>query len=384
MSTSPASPLDQLTLAQLRRRSSAKWRVHPDDVLPLWVAEMDVVPARPIIEAVHEAMEQGDTGYAMAGPYVEALRDFASERWKWHLDTSAATTMPDVMRGAMEAVRMATPPGGVVVVSPPVYPPFFAFLTHAERRVVEAPLRPDHRLDLAALELAFEEASQDGPAAYLLCSPQNPTGTVHTRDELAAVAELAAHHRVRVVVDEIHAPLTRPDADFVPYLQVAPEADAVALHAASKGWNLPGLKAAVAVFGEAARDDLDALPEIVEHGASHLGVISHTAALRLGGAWLDEVRTAIARNADHLQAWLAAAIPDAVYTPAEATYLAWIDLRRLDLDGDPASRLLEEARVAVVSGTDFGTGGDGHIRLNLGTSSTILEEAVTRMTAALR
>lgn len=377
------SPFDQLTVSDLRRRRSAKWQVYPADVLPLWVAEMDVLPAPAVTAVVAEAMACGDTGYAMEGPYLDALRSFARGRWGWDLEVAAATMMPDVMRGAIEAIAQATPPGGSVVVSPPVYPPFFQFLAHADRRIIEAPLSTDGRLDPDALEPAFATASADGPAAYLLCNPQNPTGTVHTADELATVAALAAAYGLRVVADEIHAPLVLPGARFVPYLTVAPDADAVALHSASKGWNLPGMKAAVAVYGDAARSDLAALPEIVPHGASHLGVLSHTAALEHGTAWLDRVIVAIAHNARRFRELLTDRVPGAVYAPGEATYLAWVDVTEAGLGDDPATRLLERGRVAVVAGTEFGTGGGGHIRVNLATSAAILEDAADRMAASV-
>lgn len=377
------SPFDRLTLDDLRRHASAKWQVHPADVLPLWVAEMDVLPAPAVAEALHDAVRRGDTGYAMEEPYRHAMQGFAAERWGWDFRVADTVLVPDVMRGAIEAIEMATPRGGNVVISPPVYPPFYEFLDHARRQVVEAPLDVDHRLDLAALERAFVTASADGPAAYLLCNPQNPTGTVHRRDELAAVAELAATHRVRVVSDEIHAPLVLAGARFIPYLDVAPEADAVAVHSASKGWNLPGLKAAVAVFGEAAKRDVARVPEVVRHGASHFGVLSHVAALRGGRDWLDEVIEGIEGNVRTFADLLGARLPGAVYEPGSATYLAWVDVSALDLGDDPAARFLERGRVAVVAGTDFGTGGDGYVRVNLATSTSILEEAVDRMAASV-
>lgn len=421
MATSPTSPFDRLGLDQLRQRTSAKWQVHTDDVLPLWVAEMDVLPPPSVTAAVDEAMRIGDTGYAMEEPYVEALQAFAAARWGWIFEAAAATPVADVMRGAMEAIEQVVPPGGPVVVSPPVYPPFFQFISHARRRVVEAPLGQDGRLDLDVLARTFEESSaaaaelgadastpggssraepnggkrsrpngssgaatsHRGRAAYLLCNPQNPTGTVHTREELAAVRDLAVEHDVRVVSDEIHAPLTLPGATFVPYLSVADDTDAVAVHSASKGWNLPGLKAAVAVFGEGAREDRDRLPEIVPHGASHLGVIAHSAALRDGGTWLDEVIAAIATNRHRFADLVADLLPGARYLPGEATYLAWLDLRGTGLGDRPAGALLERGRVAVVDGPEFGTGGDGHVRVNLATSTAILEEAVDRMATAI-
>jgi cysteine-S-conjugate beta-lyase len=211
-SSAATSPFDRLDLADLRRRTSAKWQVHPDDVLPLWVAEMDVVPPAEVVAAVDQAMRTGDTGYAIEAPYIEALQGFAATRWGWRFEAAAATTVADVMRGAMEVIEQVVEPGGPVIVSPPVYPPFFQFITHTARRVVEAPLADDGRLDLDVLDRVFAECSSAGRAAYLLCSPQNPTGTVHTHEELAAVRDLAVAQAGPVGADEIPAPVPPPGA----------------------------------------------------------------------------------------------------------------------------------------------------------------------------
>ncbi|MGW4278107.1 aminotransferase class I/II-fold pyridoxal phosphate-dependent enzyme, partial [Streptomyces seoulensis] len=210
------NPLRVLSPADLRRRTSMKWRTHPADVLPLWVAEMDVPQPEPVVRAVTDALALGDTGYPVGTAYAEALAAFAAKRWGWDgLAVERTALVPDVMLGAVEMLKLVTGPGDPVIVSPPVYPPFFQFVTHMDRRVVRAPLGADLRLDLGALDEAFRRAvAGGGRAAYLLCSPQNPTGTVHTAAELAAVAELADRHGVRVVADEIHAPLVAAGADW--------------------------------------------------------------------------------------------------------------------------------------------------------------------------
>ncbi|NED71922.1 aminotransferase class I/II-fold pyridoxal phosphate-dependent enzyme, partial [Streptomyces sp. SID9944] len=242
-------PLRVLTPDELRRRTSMKWRTHPADVLPLWVAEMDVPQPEPVVRAVTDALALGDTGYPAGTAYAEALAAFAAKRWGWDtLAVERTALVPDVMLGVVEMLKLVTGPGDPVIVNPPVYPPFFQFVTHMDRRVVQAPLGPDLRLDLDALDEAFGRAvAGGGRAAYLLCNPQNPTGTVHTAAELTAVAELAGRHGVRVVADEIHAPLTAAGAAFVPYLSVPGGERGLSLMSASKGWNLAGLKAALAV-----------------------------------------------------------------------------------------------------------------------------------------
>lgn len=392
-------PFD-LTLDQLRERTSVKWRTVEDDVLPLWVAEMDVRPAPPVVEVLRDALDRGDTGYATGAGYAEAYADFAATRWGFGgFDPARSAPVPDVMLGAVELLKLVTGPGDVVVVTPPVYPPFYAFTEHLGRRIVEVPLGADRRLDVPALGAAFASARADGPAAFLLCNPHNPTGTVHTAAELTAVAAAAEATGVRVVADEIHAPLVSPSATFTSYLSVPGGERGFALVSASKGWNLPSLKAAMAFSGPDAADDLARLPEEVSHGVSHLGVLAHTAALRAGGEWLDAALAGIDRNRMLLSAQLAAQLPLVRWTPGKATYLAWLDFT--DVPGLPAPEadgssrgdvsvrtgvaawLVEHARVLLSSGTAFGSGADRCARLNFATSATVLAEAVERMAAAL-
>lgn len=392
------NPLEQLSLDQLRRRTSAKWKAYPADVLPLWVAEMDVMPARPIADAVRHAIDIGDTGYSAGKQYPQALADFAADRWGWsEFPAPGARIVPDVMVGIVEVLRLVTSPGDPVVVNCPVYPPFYAFVTSADRQVVESPLTPEGRIDLDHLAATFHDLTQKhSEVAYLLCSPHNPTGTVHSTEELQAVAALAQRHGVRVVVDEIHAPLVLPGAEFVPYLSVPGSESAFSLMSASKAWNLAGLKAAVASAGAHAQVDLDRMPEEVGHGASHLGVIAHTAALRDGGDWLDALLDGLTQNRDLLCELVSGYLPQLSMRPPQGTYLAWLDCCTLDLHDEnrqgpgivvdlegPAKFFLDEARVGLNSGHVFGTGGSGHVRLNFATSQEILTDAVQRMAGAV-
>lgn len=379
------NPLHALTLDRLRCRTSVKWRAYPADVLPLWVAEMDVPLAEPVVNALTEALALGDTGYPAGTGYAEALAGFAEKRWGRHgLAVERTAIVPDVMLGAVEMLKLVTGPGDPVVVNSPVYPPFYQFVEHMDRQVIEAPLGADLRIDLDTLDETFQRATTGGRrAAFLLCSPHNPTGTVHTADELAAVAALADRHGVRVVADEIHAPLTAGGVDFVPYLSVPGAESGLSLMSASKAWNLAGLKAALALAGPAAAADLARLPEEVSHGASHLGIIAHSAALREGTAWLDALLAGLDDNRRLLTDLLAEHLPAITYRPGDATYLAWLDCRALGLGDDPAEVFLRRGRVALNSGIPFGTGGAGHVRLNLATSPELITEGVRRMTAAL-
>lgn len=368
---------DRVPLADLRGRTSEKWRRYPADVLPLWVAEMDVPVADVVLRAVHDAVSAGDTGYHEGHALAEAFAAFAERRWGWPVDPARTRLVPDVMVGVAEVVQLVTGPGDAVVISPPVYPPFTTFVEHAGRRVEHAPLGADGRLDLATLDAAFARATTGGGrAAYLLCHPQNPTGALHTADELAAVGELAARHGVQVVADEIHAPLVL-DGTFVPTASVLP--GAIALHSASKAFNIAGLRAAIAVPGPEA--DLAALPAVVGDGVSHVAAIAQTAAYRDGDAYLDEVVDGLRANVATVRGLLAEQVPAVAWRPPAATYFAWLDLRALTDDADPARALLHRGRLAVNPGRTFGPGGDGHVRLNLAASTEVLTEAVRRVAA---
>ncbi|GAA2100929.1 aminotransferase class I/II-fold pyridoxal phosphate-dependent enzyme [Microlunatus panaciterrae] len=378
------NPFEQLSLEALRRRTSLKWRLYEPDVLPLWVAEMDLLPAPAVVRALTDALDLGDTGYPFGTGYAEAFADFAGWRWDWPIAADSMATVPDVLTGTAEVLKLLTGPGDVVVVNPPVYPPFYRLVESIGRRIGEARLTAGHRIDLVALDRAFGEARAGGrPAAYLLCSPHNPTGTVHSRTELQAVAELAAGHGVRVVADEIHAPLVYPDTPFVPYLSLPAAADAFVLSSASKAWNLAGLKAALAVAGPAAMPDLARLPPEVGYLVSHLGVIAHRAALTGGRDWLAETVSGLDQNRRLLARLLAAELPQVRYQPPAGGYLGWLDFRDLELAGDPAELILQRGRVALNSGPTFGGGGEGFARINLATSPAILTEAVRRIAAAV-
>lgn len=376
-----------------------KWRQYPADILPLWVAEMDVLLAPPIVAALRTAIDEGDTGYSTGDDYARALDGFARRRWGWDGVVIERTAVAaDVMQGVVEVIKCLNGPGDPVVFNCPVYAPFYGFIEHMDREVVEAPLGADGRVDIDILRAAFKRAVHGGRrAVYLLCNPHNPTGTVHTLEELTAVAELARAYAVRVVADEIHAPLVLASARHVPYLSVPGAENAVSVMSASKAWNLAGLRAALVVAGSEAADDVARIPEEVSHGPNHLGVIANTAALREGGAWLDALLAGLDENRRLLGELVREHLPGVRCRPPEGTFLAWLDCRALGLgDGDasqrglvtlvtgPAAVFLERGRVAVTAGEAFGPGGAGHVRLNFGTSPEILEQAVTRMAAALR
>src|ERR1700681_3522698 len=240
------SAFDQLSLSELRRRRSSKWQAFPPDVLPAFVAEMDFALAPPVQAAVAAAIALGDTGYAHQIPELgEALSGFARDRFAWALDPADVAMLPDVMSGVTELLRVALKPGDGVVINTPIYPPFFRQIVEAGCQVVEAPLEEGfggYQLDLDAIERAFKS----GARAYLLCNPHNPTGRVFARAELEVVAALAARYGVKVIADEVHAPLVLAGARHTSFLSLGDTAAevGVVLISASKAWNIPGLKCA--------------------------------------------------------------------------------------------------------------------------------------------
>ena len=375
----PPTSFDDVSLDELRTRRSVKWRRYPEDVLPAWVAELDFPLAAPVHRALADALRRDDTGYANADGLPAAFASFAADRWRWQVDAERTLLVADIMSGVGELLRALTAPGDGVVVNPPVYPPFFNMVNDVGRELIEAPLGPDWRLDLDALEAAFSA----GARCYLLCSPHNPTGTVHTRGELAAVAELAARHDVLVISDEVHAPMTLPGATHVPYLEVGPETG-LALVSASKAWNVPGLKCALAVAAsDRTANQLRRVPEHVRFHVGHFGVIANIAAYAGGGPWLDSLVAHLDAQRDRVAELLAAQLPDVRHVRPEAGYLVWLDCRALGLGDDPSAVFLERGRVALSPGLPFGSQGNGFARLNVGTSGALLADAVRRMRSAL-
>ena len=376
---------DDLDLDRLRRRRSEKWRLHPPDVLPAFIAEMDYDLAEPVAAALRAAVDLDDCGYATPDGIGETFAAFAAARHGWTVDPGRVHLVPDVMAGFDAIVALATEPGDGVVINPPVYPPFFQHIGFARRRVMEVPLVRDGgrwELDFAGLEAAFAA----GARAYLLCNPHNPTGRVFSTADLDRIGSLAEQYGVLVLADEIHAPLTLPGARHTPFVSLGGAAaeHGVTLASASKAFNVAGLKGAVAVAGSAAVERLLArLPASCQYGAGLFGVLASLAAWDSGADWLD----ALLRQLDHARTefgrLLGERVPGASYTRPEASYLAWVDCAGLGLGPEPAAVFLDRGRVALGRGLDFGAPGDGFVRVTIGTSTALLADIVDRMAAAL-
>ena len=382
------TPLQALPLEQLRRRSSTKWRKYPPEVLPLFVAETDYPPAPAITRALARAVELGDTGYTPPDPGIaRAYADFALRRFGWTVNPSHVRTTCDVMMGVVEILRRVTSPGDRVVVTPPVYPPFYECIPEAGAVVERVPLIDTGTawdLDLRGIEGALAR----GARAVLLCNPHNPTGTVHSRQTLAALAELAARFDATVVSDEIHAPLTHAGQRFTPFLDASPTAARVGytLASASKAFNLAGLKCALMVTADdATAAVVRGLPDEVEWRTGLFGAIAGVAAFAPeSDGWLDALLAALDHNRQLLARLLAEHVPQARYRIPDAGFLAWVDLSALGWGDNPAVRIRRDADVALHLGPLFGEEGRGHVRINFGCSPEVLREAVERIGALAR
>jgi len=384
MTSAVSSPFESLTLEQLRTRTSAKWRFFEPDVLPLWVAEMDVPLAECVIEAVERAMREGDTGYPANNPYGEAHADFAAERFGWNLDPSFSYAITDVMSGVDDLINTLSEPGAPVVTTPPVYGPFDQHVKRLGRPQIFAQLNDAGRLDMASLEEAFGQVKTLGKGGvFLLSNPHNPTGVSHTRDELQLAVELANRFGVRIVSDEIHASLQMPGHTFTPILTLDGAEDAFAVTSASKAFNLAGIKAALVIAGSSQKETMTRMKANNVAWTSHLGVIAHTAAYRGGGQWLDAVLAGLDSNRRFFAEQVATLMPEAKFLVPEATYLGWLDLRAYDVPADPAPLLREKGRVAFSPAEFFGLGSEGHVRVNLATNHAILREAAERTAAVV-
>ncbi|WP_341976438.1 aminotransferase class I/II-fold pyridoxal phosphate-dependent enzyme [Microbacterium sp. LWO13-1.2] len=380
-------PFDSRTRFHLDRPESRKWSLHPGRI-GAWVAEMDFGVAAEIAAAMHRAIDEENLGYLsppVAAELGVATSDWMRDEYGWAVDPERVHPVSDVMAVLRVAVEEYAPAGSPVIVPTPAYMPFLSYLPAIGHPVIEVPgVEVDGRWqhDLQRIDDAFAA----GARTLVLCNPHNPTGTVASRAELEAIAEIVERHGGRVFADEIHAPLRFDGRPFIPYASVS---DATAAHtvtgtSASKAWNIPGLKTAQLITSNDADQELyRGFGFSVQHGAATLGVVASTAAYRLGKPWLDGVLAYLDGSRSLLGSLVSEHLPGAVYRAPEATYIGWIDTKALGIDGPPAEFFREQAGVVLTEGRLLGRGYEDYVRVVFATPRPILDEAVAAMGAVL-
>lgn len=371
-------------LAELKKRSSSKWRRFAPDVLPMHVAEMDYEIAESIKKLLIEKVSNSDLGYTGPVPEVaEGFVNFADKRWGWQLDPKQVRLSTDVGVSAVEILRALGVPGEKVVINSPVYSSFFDWIPEVGLEIFDVPLVPSEAtwdLDLVALEAAFN----GGAKFYLLCHPHNPLGKVFTEAELVAIATLAKQYGVVVISDEIHAPLTFSDVEFVPYLKVSEDAKdtGVCITAASKSFNVAGLKASIIVTdSDLMHEKLKALPAALHWRSGLLGAFAMGEAFTNCGDWLDAAIAANLASRELLGKLIAEHLPTVRYWVPESGFLAWLDVSSLNIGVNPAARIVEEQRVAFVPGRDLGKQYDQFVRINFACHPDSLKRAIKALAA---
>jgi cystathionine beta-lyase len=370
-----------------RGTDSYKWRKYGDDVIPLWVADMDFVSAQPIVDALRQRADHGVFGY---GWPPEELACVIQERLKrlygWAVETEEIIFLPGVVSGLNLAFQVYAGPGDGVLVQPPVYSHFFRDPVVHGRVVNDSPLvarGETYEIDFDALEQAITDRTR----MFVLCNPHNPVGRAFTEEELARLAEVCLRHRLIIVSDEIHCDLVYPGVRHIPIATLAPDVaqHSITLMAPSKTFNVPGLGCAFAVITD---PELRGRWIAGSHGliphVNVMGVAAALAAYRDGQEWLDQVRAYLEGNRDFLAQYVAESLSGVRMTTMEATYLAWLDCRRSAIPGNPFQYFLENARVALNDGADYGPGGEGFVRLNFACSRKRLTQALSRMRDALK
>ncbi len=377
-------------LAELQSHRSEKWRGFAADVLPLPVAEMDFPVAQPIRDLLTEMISKSDLGYLGSIPELgQGFAQFAGRRWNWEVDPLQVRAATDVGVAVVEVLRVFTNPGDSILVNSPVYQNFYNWINETKLNLVDVPFERTGDESANPWQInwnGIEKAYAAGLKVHLLCSPHNPLGRVYTKEELLRIVALAKRYDVLVISDEIHAPLTFKGNTFVPMLSLGADAEAVSVTvtAASKGWNIAGLKCAIIVSqNEVINARLATMPMAVHFRASLLGGFATAIAFAEGEIWLDSVIENLDHNRHMLKDLLNSQLPSVRYHIPDNSYLGWLDLEALNLGEDPSVTLLEKGRVAFNAGHIYGKQCSQYVRFNFATSPTIITEAVHRIARAI-
>jgi len=375
-------------LIDRRGTESIKWTMYDEDVLPMWVADMDFRCPDPIVEALRARVEHGVFGYPGEPPELRGIIvDRLKRRFDWTIEAESIVFLPNVYVGFHLAAHATTRPGDGVLITPPVY---FPILSVPENVGLRGRLSEMLCTDGLRYEIDFDrfERAIDGRSRlFILCNPHNPIGRVYTREELDRLAEVCAAHGLIVCSDEIHADFVYEGHPHVPIATLSSEIDrrTITLMSPAKAFNVAGIPFAFAVIADPAlRERYENAKRGLVPQPGIMGITAALAAFRDGDRWLDALVEYLQGNRDLAAEFVLERLPGVAMAPLEGTYLAWLDLRETAIDGDPHQFLLEHGRLATVDGALFGPGGEGFIRLNLACPRTRLLEGLERIERALR
>ncbi len=384
-------PYDFDSIIDRRNSDSAKWNYVAEDVLPMWVADMDFRSPPAIIEAIQRRAAEGVFGYASHFPALyETIRARLSRLYGWEVAQEEIVLLPGLVSGLNVVAAAVGWPGDGVLVNTPVYGPFLSAPINQQRTLQSAPQTltncDDGTLDYAVDFEALEAALLPETRLAYLCSPHNPTGRVWRRDELEGFAALAERHDLVLCSDDIHCDLLLDGGPHIPIATLSPEVAnrTITLLAPSKTYNMPGMGASLAIV---QNTDLRKQMEVAAGGiVPHLNLIgAHAmqAAYADCDDWLAELLVYLRANRDFAVAFIQEHMPQLRCTRPQATYLLWIDCNGANLPTTPDKFFLDNAKVALNDGAWFGAGGEGFVRLNFGCPRATLVEGLTRMKDAL-
>lgn len=361
----------------------------PEDVLPLWVADMDFPTAPAVLERLHALAEHGIFGYTgVKDAYFSAVHNWYAQRFGWETQRSWLVTTPGVVFAIATAIRALTQKGDAVLIQQPVYYPFANKVTENDRQLVVNPLvlkNGRYEMDFADMERKIVD---NRVKMLLLCSPHNPVGRVWTKEELLRVGEICQKHGVLVVSDEIHADFTYAGHTHRVFASVKSEfADfTITCTAPSKTFNLAGLQNSNIFIPNrqlrhAYKKELSACGC---GGTNCMGMAACQAAYEAGADWLEQLKQYLAGNLAYIRQFLREKLPEIALIEPEGTYLVWLDLRKLGLTEQQQRQLIvQDAKLWLDTGTLFGQGGEGFERINIACPRTTIEQAMQRLEHAV-
>ncbi len=367
---------------------SVKWGIYDADVLPMWVADMDFVSPQPVIDALLERVRHGVFGYPMVkNEMKQVVVERMASRYGWQVTPEELIFVPGVVPAFNLTCQALAGAGDSILMLTPVYPPFLSAPTNAGAERIEVPLVQGESGRYEINFDAFEAAIRPNTKVFMLCNPHNPVGRVFEREELEKLGEICLRHGVAICSDEIHSDLVFSGHKHTPIASLSPELaeNTVTLIAPSKTFNIAGLECSVILCkNESMRKKLEKARKGLMGGVNVLGLTAGISAYQHGDPWLEELLAVLETNRDLLVSFIRERMPEIKVSPVEATYLAWLDCRALDLPADAFHFFLSEARVALNDGKEFGAPGEGFLRFNFGCPTTMVQEALERMEKALR